>query len=187
MSKHTSWLLNTEWNSVFLVNDLSTFHTFIVNSIWDQLGKHVCSLLVLWNQHFSYLLFLLSLSVCCQDTSKCEQMISILGWKKHTLTDIPMFLNKDTLASILRIHVINVEKPIRGRHQQARELLNPDTTYTRHEEPIHKRTSRPKHTSISCSLPYIARAQMFFRPNMLSRTVAKALSWCIISDTCAGK
>lgn len=36
-----------------------------------------------------------------------------------------MFLDQDALASILWIHIINVEIPVWGRHQQARELLNP--------------------------------------------------------------
>lgn len=43
---------------------------------------------------------------------------------------IPVFLDQDALASILWIHIINVEVPVWGRHQQARELLNPDKENT---------------------------------------------------------
>lgn len=45
----------------------------------------------------------------------------------------PVFLDKDTLSSILWVHIVNIEKAIRGCHQQAWELLNPIQIHTGHD------------------------------------------------------
>lgn len=45
---------------------------------------------------------------------------------KKNSSNKPVFLDEDTLASILRIHVIDVKVPVGRCHQQARELLDPD-------------------------------------------------------------
>ena len=67
----------------------------------------------------------------------------------------PVFLNKDTFASILRIHIIDVKIPVWGRHEQARKLLNPDEqSHTRGEwtctDALHKKENTPV-LLISCA------------------------------------
>lgn len=59
--------------------------------------------------------------------------IDIFGCIDIVSVNEPVFLDKDTLSSILWVHIINVEKAIGGCHQQAWELLNPAQIHTGHD------------------------------------------------------
>lgn len=64
----------------------------------------------------------------CVTLSQPEEMI-----QSHT----PVFLNEDTLASVLWIHIVDVKVPIRGSNQESGELLNPEKHKMRITHYIH--------------------------------------------------
>lgn len=55
----------------------------------------------------------------------CNCLVICVRGKMFFTEDTPVFLNQHTFTSILRIDIIDVKMAARGRHQQARQLLNP--------------------------------------------------------------